>query len=218
MTTMSTNGRGERKSLAGQLDRLDRILDGFADGLNEAVAQAVKETVAAAVEAAVREVLTSAELRRRQHAEEAARPGLLRRAVATLGRGLVSAAQGCWAWVTTLVERGRDQATEAVAALRQGRQAMAGRARRGMTAFARRVWLSGLVAASLVRRFRRPLLVALASGLLLGVGCYLAGPAVASAVSGLAGFVASLAAGTLARLRRVLRRAALQQWSVGRLS
>jgi hypothetical protein len=59
--------------------------------------------------------------------------------------------------------------------------------------------------------------VALASGLLLGVGCYLAGPAVVSAVSGLAGFAASLAAGALGRFRRVLRRAALRRWSVGRL-
>jgi hypothetical protein len=124
MTTLSTNGRGERKSLAGQLDRLDRILDGLADGLNEAVAQAVTETVAAAVEAAVREVLTSAELRRRLHAEGAARLGPFRRAVAALGRGLVSAARGCWRRVTALAGRGRDQATEAVAALRQGRQAM----------------------------------------------------------------------------------------------
>jgi hypothetical protein len=213
MTTLSTNGRGERKSLAGQLDRLDRILDGLADGLNEAVAQAVKETVAAAVAAAVREVLTSAELRRRLHAEEAARPGLIRRAAAALGRGLVSLARGCWISVTALAGRGRDQATEAVAALQQGREALAGRVRRRMSAFSRRVWLSGLVAVGLVRRFRKPLLVATASGLVIGLGCYLAGPAVASAVSGLAGFTASLTAGTLARLRR----AAVQEWSIGRL-
>jgi hypothetical protein len=216
MTTITTNGRSERKSLAGQLDRLDRILDGLADGLNEAIAQAVKETVAAAVEAAVREVLTSAELRRRLHAEEAARPGLLRRAAATLGRGLLSVVRGFWTWMTELVERGRDRTTEA-AALQQGRHVLAGRVRRGMTAFARRVWLSGLVTAGPVRRSRKALLVATASGLVIGLGCYLAGPAVASTVSGLAGFVASLTAGTLARLRRVLRRTAVQEWSVGRL-
>jgi hypothetical protein len=217
MTTITTNGRGERKSLAGQLDRLDRILDGLADGLNEAVAQVVKETVTAAVEAAVREVLANAKQRSRLSAEEAARPGLLRRAAAELGRGLVNVARGCWNWLTTLVGQGRDRATEAVAALRQGRQALAGRVRRGMTAFARRVWLSGLVTAGLVRRFRRPILVATASGLVIGLGCYFAGPAVSSAVSGVAGFTASLAAGTLARLRRVLRRAAVQGWSIGRL-
>jgi hypothetical protein len=217
MTTISTNGRGERKSLAGQLDRLDRILDGFADGLNEAVAQAVKETVSAAVEAAVREVLTSTELSRRLHAEEAARPGLLRRAAATLGCGLVSVARDCWNWLTTLVGQGRDKAAEAAAAFQRGRQTLAVSVRRGMSAFSRRLWLSGLVAAGLLRRFRRPILVATVSGLVIGFGCYLAGPAVASTVSGLAGFSASLAAGTLARLQQVLRRAAVQEWSVGRL-
>jgi hypothetical protein len=217
MTTLSTNGRGERKSLAGQLDRLDRILDGLADGLNEAVALAVKETVAAAVEVAVREVLANAELRRRLQAEEPGRPGLLRRTVATLGRGLVSTARSCWNWVTELAGRGRDRATEAVVAFQQGRQTLAVNVRRGMSAFSRRVLLSGVVAAGLLRRFRTPLLVATASGLMIGLGCYLAGPAVASAVSGLAGFTASLAAGTLARLRRVLRRAVVQEWSVGRL-
>jgi hypothetical protein len=217
MTTMSTNGRGERKSLAGQLDRLDRILDGFADGLHEAVAQAVQETVAAAVEAAVREVLTNAELRRRLHAEEAARPGLLRRAASSLGRGLVSLAQGGWTWLTALVGQGRDRVTGAVTAFQQGRQALAASVRRGMSAFARRVWLSGFVAVGLLRRFRNPLLVATAGGLVIGLGCYLAGPAVASAVSGLAGFVASLDAGAPGRLRRLLRRAALREGYVGRL-
>jgi hypothetical protein len=217
MTTITTNGRGERKSLAGQLDRLDRILDGLADGLNEAVALAVKETVAADEAAAVREALTSAELRRRLHSEETARPGLIRRAATTLGRGLVHVAQGCWTWVTTLAGRGRDRATEAVAALQQGRHVLAGRVRQGTSAFARRAWLSAFVAVGLLRRFRKPLLVATVSGLLLGIGCYLAGPEVASTVSGVAGFVAPLTAGTMARLRRVLRRAALQEWSVGRL-
>ena len=64
----TSNGRAERKSLAGQLDRLDTILDGLADGLNEAVATAEKQAVTAAVEAALVEVLTSAELQRRPKA------------------------------------------------------------------------------------------------------------------------------------------------------
>src|SRR5437660_1121392 len=96
MTTTSTNGRGERKSLAGQLDRLDGILDGLADGLNEAVAQAVKEVVSAAVEAAVREVLTNAELQRRLRPEPAAGPGRTRWTAGVLCRGVVSAAKQCW--------------------------------------------------------------------------------------------------------------------------
>ncbi len=213
MTTLNANGRSERKSLASQLDRLDRILDGLADGLNEAVAQAVKEAVVAAVEAAVRELLASAELQRRLHPQPVDRPALVRRAAVALGCGLVGAAKRCWGWVTALVGRGRDKVAHAVATVREGREELAGRVRRRLSEFARRVWLAGSVA----RRFRRVLLVALLSGLVVGLGCYLAGPAVASAVSGLAGFAGTLAAGLLARLRRVLRRAALQEWYVGRL-
>src|SRR4051794_12989128 len=55
--TLNANGR-ERKSLAGQIDRLDRVLDGLADNLNEAVADAVKAAVGAAVREAVAGVLT----------------------------------------------------------------------------------------------------------------------------------------------------------------
>src|SRR3954471_11845352 len=62
---MSPNGRA-RKTLADQIDRLDRVLDGLAEGLNEAVAaevqRAVGRAVREAVQAAIREVLTNPEL------------------------------------------------------------------------------------------------------------------------------------------------------------
>src|SRR5205807_2539524 len=64
MTTMNTNGRVARKSLASQLDRLDGILDALSDGLNEAVATAVQEAVGKAVEVAFKEVLSNSELLR----------------------------------------------------------------------------------------------------------------------------------------------------------
>src|SRR5437660_3020036 len=58
---MSPNGRA-RKTLADQIDRLDRVLDGLAEGLNEAVAQEVQRAVARAVreavQTAIKEVLT----------------------------------------------------------------------------------------------------------------------------------------------------------------
>jgi hypothetical protein len=217
MTTMSANGRGQRKSLAGQLDRLDRVLDGLAEGLNEAVAHAVKDVVSVAVEAAVREVLTNAELLRRLRPDSQVRPGLLRTAAGMLCRGLVSAAKKGWNWATGLVGYCRNKATESVSALQQGHKALVVHVRRGMTAFARRVWFARFVAMGLLLRFRKPLLVALATGIMIGVGCYLAGPAVASTVSGLAGFAGSLLASLLSRLRRVLVRAELRAWSIGRL-
>lgn len=46
-----------RKSLSGQLDRLDHILDGFGGGLNEVVSLAVERTAGEAVRRAVADVL-----------------------------------------------------------------------------------------------------------------------------------------------------------------
>ena len=63
MTTTS-NVPAERKSLAGQLDRLDTILDGLADGLNAAVATAVKQAVTSAVAVSVLGLLALADAAR----------------------------------------------------------------------------------------------------------------------------------------------------------
>ena len=68
-----------------------------------------------------------------------------------------------------------------------------------------RVWLSSLArAANLARRVRKPLGLAAAVGVAIGLGCFWAGPAVAAAVSGLAGFAASLTASALGAVRRTL--------------
>ena len=216
--TTAVNGRAERKSLAQQIDRLDLILDGLADGLNEAVAEAVKQAVAVAVEAALRELVSSAELRRRLHPEPAPRPGVLRRAAAALGRGAASAARGCWSCAATLAGQCRAKTAQAVAALCEGRVVMVGHARRGLSAFARRVWQAGLVALSVARRFRGALLIALAVGTLVGLGCYLGGPAVSSVVSGLGGFVSALAASVLGRLRRMMAADELKEWHSPRIA
>jgi hypothetical protein len=57
-TSAATNRRA-RKSLEGQFDRFDRILDGLADALNESVADAVRDAVGQAVREAVGAVVTS---------------------------------------------------------------------------------------------------------------------------------------------------------------
>ena len=59
------------------------------------------------------------------------------------------------------------------------------------------------MAPSLMNRFRRPLSTALASGTFPGVLCYLGGPTVSSLVSGIGGFIGSLVATALNRLRRM---------------
>ena len=204
MTTTS-NGRAERKSLAGQLDRLDTILDGLADGLNEAVATAVKQAVTTAVEAALVEVLTSAELQRRLRAGPENKPGWFRRAAAALCAGVAGLAKGCWSRAAGLAGRCRRTARRVASAVRQGGAVAAAHVRRGMTAFGRLVWLGWLAAAGLVRRFRTPLLVLATAGTAIGVAVYLAGPAVSSLAGAAAVFVAALAAGATLRLRRLLR-------------
>jgi hypothetical protein len=210
----SSNGRTERKSLAGQLDRLDRILDGLADGLNEAVATAVKQAVVVAVEAAVRELLASAELQRRLHPEQTKKPGFFRRAASMLCGGLVTVAKGCWSFGAALVSHCRTKTVEAVSAMQERRTVIVTHIRRGMTVFGRQVWLGWTVAAGFVRRFRNPLLVAIAAGVTLAVTCHLAGPTVSSVVNGVAGFVGALVGGMLGRLRRVLQRVDLEWWDV----
>src|SRR6516165_2972514 len=55
-TSAPANGRA-RKSLEGQLDRFDRILDGLANALNESVADAVRDAVGQAVREAVQAVV-----------------------------------------------------------------------------------------------------------------------------------------------------------------
>jgi hypothetical protein len=202
LTTSMTNGQ-IRKSLASQLDRLDKILDGLADGLNEAVVTAVKAAVGAAVQQVVQgvltEVLTNPELQ--QHL----------RAAPTTGDDAVPTASTLGQKVRSWWNKGRNAVTSAAAmAVRNVRRVCSGAAR-----VIRRCWsvarnrvgncLAGMRAiASLVMHFRRPLLIATGVGVLLGLGCYLSGPVVASSVSGAAGFTGSLVASGLNALRRMI--------------
>jgi hypothetical protein len=70
-------------------------------------------------------------------------------------------------------------------------------------------WLGGLSRlAGAALRLRRPLGLAVGVGAAVGLGCYLAGPALAAAVSGVAGFAASLATSALRAVQGTLARAA----------
>jgi hypothetical protein len=64
MSEAFTEALPRRKSLAEQIDRLDRILDGLADGLTGAVTDATRAGARAAVREALIEVLTDPDLRR----------------------------------------------------------------------------------------------------------------------------------------------------------
>ena len=62
-----------------------------------------------------------------------------------------------------------------------------------LTKIGRRMWWGAVDTSRFFRQVRRALVLALGIGVLVGVGCFVAGPIVASAVSGFAGFVGSLA-------------------------
>jgi hypothetical protein len=204
---MSTVTNGQiRKTLASQLDRLDGILDTLGEGLNEAVATVVQETVAVAVQAAVTEVLTNPELQQRLRALRS--PRTSSNPIAEAAKSLWSCFKGVlqasiskvttWlgnAWAKTIAFLSGFKATVADKAVDASGK---------IKAVGKGLWMRTLLALTLARRMRKALLVAMAAGITVGLGCYLSGPVVSSLVSGVAGFVGSLATGTTNRLRRVL--------------
>jgi hypothetical protein len=177
MTTMMRNGQG-RPTLAQQIDRLDGILDGLADALNQAVAQAVKEAVAEAVKVAVAETLAHPELRRRI-VPQAERPSLLRRLVTKVrrvGTAIKTQVLRFGRWVAITVTGGVRAVKAGVCYGWTTTKAKVAAIIRSVPTWPILMW-----------KLRTPVLLALGVGSTLAVGCYLAGPLVASAVSGVAG-------------------------------
>jgi len=191
--TTTLNGQS-RKTLATQLDRLDQVLDGLADNLNEAVADAVRKATGQAVQEAVHkalvEVLTSPELIAllggvsgrqvpTQGLPEATPVSVAERP--TLGQRLGQAGE----WASSKVGAARDWATSKVGAAR----AACGH---GVTTGLRAL---GSLRSPLLAlwRLRMPLLIALGVGAVTGVAAFVAGPWVASLLTGLAGSAATLA-------------------------
>ena len=215
---MRTAGRSAR-AWPTRSTGLDRILDGLADGLNEAVALAVKEAVTKAVEVAVREVLANAELQKRLRPEPISRPSTIGGSARMLWNGLVRVVRGCWNGAVALARCCRDKAMAGAALVCEGGDSLVRRLHRGMTRFARRVWLAGMVVLAVANRFRKPLVIALVVGMTVGLGCYMGGPSVASFVSGVGGFLVSLVASLLNRLRQLLlSRDQLQEWRFRRMA
>jgi hypothetical protein len=184
--------------LAQQIDRLDLILDNLSEGLQEAVAEAVKLAVTRAVEAAVREVLTNSELRRHLVAET---PLPHVKASGTFGTKAARFARSCWQAARLVVgglwSAGRTLMGKALVA----GQSVTRSVQHRLTNLGRWIWWGAVDASRIYRQIRRSLVVALGIGMMVGVGCFLAGPMVASAVSAFAGFVGSLS--TLLRWRPV---------------
>jgi ElaB/YqjD/DUF883 family membrane-anchored ribosome-binding protein len=212
-TTTTPNSRVARKSLASQIDRLDTMLEGLAENLNEAVATAVRDAVHQAVReavtAVVKEVLTNAELLRtiqgqtvavqefpQPSTQNNAHPGSLKKVWCSVRKQLNRVAEQTRALIGKVQARVADQLQQTKAALRERRDQIMARCRS--------IWqgLPGLFL--LLWQLRKPLLLAMGLGSMVGLSCYFAGPLVASLASGLSSIILTLAAQALLSFRRLL--------------
>jgi hypothetical protein len=213
-TTNTTNSRPQRQTLASQIDRLEGILAGLPESLGQTVAEAVHDAVGKAVELAVREVLTNPDILRALRAAvpnpapaKPAQDGSLAKSLgqawektrenaawagAKVGEKAVAVggclARGC-AWVGGCLQTGWAWASVAC-----------GRAAAGVATVC--AALPALL--MILWAYRKPLVVALTVGLVVGLGVYYAGPAVSATFSGLLAFDGALVVNLVRRVRQVM--------------
>ena len=181
----TANGRLPRKNLSDQLDRLDRILDGLDGALAGAITEAVKDAVSTSVAEAVRvtliEIVTNPDviallrggsLAAFQASREASPKVAARVTVVDRIRQGVSAA---WKWSLRKIKAiGLAIATRA----RSIRAGVVGTVR----------------SVNMVWRLKRPLLIALGVGSVMGAVAYASSPWMAAILSGIAATGATLGA------------------------
>jgi hypothetical protein len=187
----ASNGR-VRKSLEGQLDRFDSILDGLAGALNESVADAVKDAVGQAVREAVQAVV----------AELVANPDVAKALAAAHGLTVPAAPPP-----EPALPRGptwRDRLRARWHRLRSGVAAATSRVIGAVSDRLRTTWMVLTAAIRLARADRRGVTLAALVGVVVAVGCHLCGPPVAATVSGVLSAVLALAGWLLRPLYPVL--------------
>jgi hypothetical protein len=211
MTTSLNNGssNAQRKTLATQLDRLDVILDGLSDALSGSVETAVRDVVGQVVketvEATIREVLGNQDLLRATLAVQNPAPepqpipaplpnrrtlkDLIKDAASYTCEKVKQAAVGvkngvkrAWSWGVEKMRKGMKAVIRGCMNLPSGVVSVAGA-----------LWT-----------FRRTTSIALAVGLLAGVGSYFAGPLFASIASGVSGAALTVSAMVLVPLWRLM--------------
>jgi hypothetical protein len=217
MTISMNNGsNAQRKTLATQFDRLDVILDGLSDALSGSVEMAVRDVVGQVVretvEATIREVLGNRDLLRATLAAQNILPEPLptptflprRRTL----KELIQDAGRCG------YEKARQATVSASTCLKRAFQWGLGRLRQGCASVAQTgknaLGACVKVSATCVKvghalwMFRKTTSIALAVGLLAGLGSYFAGPVIASIASGLSGAALAVSAMVLVPLWRML--------------
>jgi hypothetical protein len=180
-TPTSAPAKGRvRKSLEGQLDRFDSILDGLAGALNESVADAVRDAVGQAVREAVQAVA----------AELVANPDVAK--VLAAAHGLTAPAAPP---PEPAVPRGpgwRDRTRARWHRLRSDVAAVKERVVTTVSDRLRTTWMVLTAAVRLARADRRGVTLAALVGVLVAVGCHLCGPPVAATLSGITSAVLAL--------------------------
>jgi len=195
---------GQRKSLAAQIDRLDSILDALSDGLNQSVQtvveQVVERVVGQAVQTAVATALADPAVRSRLNSTS--KPtgliGRIARSARWAWDALCSLVCTAWRAVTGLACRAGSATAKGVRLVGSGTRSIC----TWTTVIASASRLRIRVLTHMVQRVRKPLLVSMSVGLTISVACFVAGPFIASMVSGLC---ASLLAALAQALRPVWR-------------
>jgi len=214
--TLLMNNVKPRKSLADQLNRLDKILDGLSDSLNEVVTDSVRDAVAVSVKEALTQILTSPELLQRlQEAQNAAMPAQPKK---LLIRRVGKAMADLWSRTKAVAKAGCNQAkviakatcnrAHAIVAsswlFAQAKvRALLVRIRRTIPVM---VLLAKSVAAQLWQR-RKAVLLAASVGVAIAVCCYFAGPMAAAMTAGMStGGMAGAAANGIPKIASFLPR------------
>ena len=187
----AANGRVPRKNLSSQLDRLDAILDGLDGALSGAITEAVKEAVSTATAEAVRatlvEVITNPDVM-----------ALLRGGTIPFAQPVVAAPTRCeepvppqpnamsraWRWSIQKIKNIGQAIGARVRGVRDGA-------------------VSTYRQASSIWSLRRPVLISLGVGLVIGIICFASSPWLAGIVSGVTASVAALGVQLAAWARRV---------------
>ena len=181
----TTNGRMPRKNLSDQLDRLDRILDGLDGALAGAITEAVKDAVSTSVAEAVRvtliEIVTNPDvialfrggIPAAPQATSESNPKVPSRV--TLVDRIRQGISAAWKWSLTKVK-----------AVGQAITSRARNIRAGVVGGVRKV--------NMIWRLKRPLLIALGVGSVMGTVAYASSPWMAAVLSGIAATGATLGA------------------------
>jgi hypothetical protein len=192
-TVSSSNGQAQRKTLASQLDRLDKILDVLSDGINETVTDVVREAVTVAVkqtlETVVHELLNRPEILKALVPQQPtpvatampAEPTKGTSKMATFCGWVLTAITGAWAWMTGKAKVLPGKVVEIGATIKTK-----------VVGVGSRLWLLGSKAkehgAWLIDNAwaqRGTVVIALGVGLGVGLIAYFAGPVLSATICGL---------------------------------